>query len=229
MSEILAITDGASTGSPVLDVATTVGAVAHATVRTLRLPPGTPDTDNVEWVLDALAQPSVEIGVLAAAEPETALCWNVVSRAAKPVVLVPPGVEVARPAIGRVLVPLDGTSASSAAVSDMVGRLSRAGIDIVVLHVFDAETAPRFWDQAAYAPRTWAEEFLSRHVSAENARMEIRAGTPGQQVVDVAEAESVDLIALGWSQQLDPDRAQTVRQSVLGSGVPVLLVPLVDG
>jgi nucleotide-binding universal stress UspA family protein len=59
--------------------------------------------------------------------------------------------------------------------------------------------------------------------------MEIRSGTPGEQVVDVAEAERVDLIALGWSQQLDADRAHTVRRSVLDSGVPVLLVPLVDG
>jgi len=33
------------------------------------------------------------------------------------------------------------------------------------------------------------------------------------------------MIALGWSQQLDPGRARTVRRALLDAVVPVMLVP----
>lgn len=228
MSEVLAVIEGVSTESPVFHVAKALGDVIHGTVRTLCVTDLSAEESQTQ-ALEALAEDSVALGVLAAEQSASAVCWQVISQASKPVVLVPPRVRVARAAIGRVLVPLDGTPESSAAISGTVSQLARAGVDIVVLHVFDAATAPRFWDQAAYAPRDWAEEFLSRHVSAQNARLEIRTGTPGEQVVDVAEAENADLIALGWSQQLDENRARTVRRSVLESAVPVLLVPLLDG
>ena len=151
------------------------------------------------------------------------------SRASKPVVLVPPGAKVRRPAISRVLLPLDGTPESAAAVAGTMGLLARAGVDLVVLHVFDAATVPRFWDQAAHAHRAWAEEFLARNAAAAGARLELRSGSPGEQVVEVAGAEQADLIALGWSQHLDAGRSRTVRRSVLHAGVPVLLVPAGGG
>jgi nucleotide-binding universal stress UspA family protein len=58
------------------------------------------------------------------------------------------------------------------------------------------------------------------------ARLELRSGVAGEQVVDVAMAEQVDLIALGWSQRLDAGRARTVRRTVTEASVPVMLVPL---
>jgi hypothetical protein len=97
---------------------------------------------------------------------------------------------------------------------------------VVVLHVFDASTVPRFWDQAAHARRAWEEEFMTRFCAQPGARLELRSGAAGQQVVDVAATEGVDLITLGWSQRLDPGRAQTVRRTVLEAAVPVMLVPL---
>ena len=54
-----------------------------------------------------------------------------------------------------------------------------------------------------------------------------RSGAPGEHVVSAAEAERADLIVLGWSQKLSTGRAGTVRQAILTSSVPVMLVPLV--
>ena len=51
----------------------------------------------------------------------------------------------------------------------------------------------------------------------------------GERVPDVAEAEGADVIALGWSQRLDPGRARTVRRAVLDAVVPVMLVPMASG
>jgi hypothetical protein len=44
--------------------------------------------------------------------------------------------------------------------------------------------------------------------------------------VKVAGTEQADMIALAWSQRLDPGRAAAVRRAVLDTGVPVLLVPM---
>ena len=63
-------------------------------------------------------------------------------------VLVPPGAKVRRPAIRRVLLPLDGTPESAVAVADTMGLLACAGVDLIVLHVFDAATVPRFMAEA---------------------------------------------------------------------------------
>ena len=42
---------------------------------------------------------------------------------------------------------------------------------------------------------------------------------------EVATAAGADLIALGWSQDLTPDRAAVVREVLTRSEVPVLLLP----
>jgi transposase len=77
--------------------------------------------------------------------------------------------------------------------------------------------------------RAWAEEFLARYCAQPGVRLELRTGVAGERVLDVAEAERADMIAFGWSQQLDPGRARTVRRAVLDAVVPVMLVPIASG
>ena len=129
----------------------------------------------------------------------------------------------------RVLDLRTGVLARTGQGPDAAEQFARAGVDLVALHVFDAETVPRFWDQAAHARRAWAEEFLARYCAQPGARLELRTGVAGERVLDVAEAEGADMIALGWSQQLDPGRARTVRRAVLDAVVPVMLVPMASG
>jgi nucleotide-binding universal stress UspA family protein len=167
--------------------------------------------------------------VLARDERSRPIWRRVAQRSARPVVLVPAAARGRRPEIRRVLLPLDGTAESAAAVAGAVEQFAGAGVDLVVLHVFDAETVPRFWDQAAHAGRAWAEEFLARYCAQPGVRLELRTGVAGEHVLDVAEAERADMIAFGWSQQLDPGRARTIRRAVLDAVVPVMLVPIAPG
>jgi len=105
-------------------------------------------------------------------------------------------------------------------------RSARSGAELVVLHVFDARTVPKFWDQHAHAGQAWGQEFLARYCALPRARLELRSGAAAEHVVKVAGAEQADMIALAWSQRLEPGRALVVRRAVLDAGVPVMLVPM---
>ncbi|MGY2062970.1 universal stress protein, partial [Nocardia gipuzkoensis] len=162
--------------------------------------------------LAQLADPDVVLGVVAL-DGEG---WGIARQATKPVVVVPATARrVTR--IRRVLVPLDGTDETVTAVAETVRLFGSAGTEIVVLHVFDAATTPRFWDQAAHARPVWEQEFLARyctpHFPGTTPTLTLRSGSPGEHVVDLA-AEHADLIILDWSRRLDPGRAQTVRRTV---------------
>lgn len=212
----------------VVVVASALASVLHAGVRVMELPTSHHDED-VHRALLALAEPDVAAGVLADGDIAAALCWRVARAATKPIALVPRRATPERTVIGRVLLPLDGTPESAAAVAPTMELFASTGADLVVLHVFERSNVPKFWDQATHAQRAWESEFLSRHCPHGGVRMELRTGLPGQNILDVAVDERVDLITLGWSQQVDPGRARTVRRIVADADVPVLLLPIADG
>lgn len=225
-SDILVVGAGAPPDDHLVSVAAAVGRLLSGEPRTRELATSAePERAAVE-VLAALAETHTLGCVLTASPEPNALCWSVVGMADKPVVLVPPGARLPRPDVTRALLPLDGTEESAIAVAYIVHMLDKAGVDLVVLHVFDATTVPRYWDQHAHAQRAWTDEFLSRSRTPTGARLELRSGTAGELVVRVAMTEDVDIIALGWSRTTASGRAQTVRASVLEAPVPVLLVPI---
>jgi nucleotide-binding universal stress UspA family protein len=194
------------------------GVVAAALDATLRwvAPSGECLADAV---LRALAEPTSSAAVLRPGNGG----WGVVSRATKPVVLVPAGVVAVRPRIERVLAPLDGTPEAAVAVVDAARFATR---DLIVLHVFDTAVVPAFWDQAAHAGQAWGDEFLARWCDRPGTELTLRDGSPARWVPEVARTERADLIVLGWSRNLDPERAATVRGTVAQASVPVLLVPV---
>jgi len=227
MTEVLAVIHAGHTDAVVTGVAAAVAEVVHAHLRRIDLDTALSGKRGAAGlVLRELDNPATLLGVLARDVPTPSTWQRVVSNATKPVVVVPEMGELASPVISRVLVPLDGTPEAAGAVAQTVGLFTGAGVDVVVLHVFDPSTVPRFWDQAAHARRAWEQEFMTRFCAQPGARLELRTGTVGQQVVEVAATEAVDLITLGWSQRLDPGRARTVRRTVLEATVPVMLVPL---
>lgn len=198
----------------VLRVGQAVAAALGARLRTL------PQPETVGAEATALLRALGNRTALAAVLRPRPSGWEVVEQATKPVVLVPPGV---RSRIERVLAPLDGSPEAAAAMGDA----SRyASDDLLVLHVFEPQAVPRFWDQAAHAGTAWGEEFLARWCERSDARLALRDGIPADRVVEVARDEQADLIVLGWSRRLDRDRAATVRQTVAAAHVPVLLVPV---
>lgn len=205
-------------------VAASLAEVLHARVRPVEV--AELDSAHVaRRLLAALADPDAVAGALAASEDPQAACWTVMARADKPVLLVPPHATAHAP-IRRALLPLDGRPESAEAVRDLAALLDVAGVRLLVLHVFDASSVPMFWDQRTHAHRAWTAEFLSRTGAPPATQVELRAGVPAEHVRRVAQAEDVDLIALGWSRRISDGRAKTVRESVLHAPVPVLLLPV---
>jgi len=227
--EVLAILGHGEAGPPVTETAAVIARLAGGEVRQVRLAADLSPQQAARQVMRALHQPRTVSSVLAAGEPSRPLWQRVAQQSAKPVVLVPAGARDQTPRIRRVLLPLDGTAQSASAVADAAERLARAGAELVVLHVFDAQTVPKFWDQHAHAGQAWGQEFLARYCALPGARLELRSGAAAEHVVEVAGTEQADMITLAWSQQLEPGRALVVRRAVLDAGVPVMLVPVAAG
>lgn len=227
MSAVLAVLEGGATDHPVGDVAAAMAGVMDATVRRVDLTDIAESTRRADLVLTELADTTTVLGVLSGTASLAELVWPVLQRTHKPVVLVPAARRPWPQMIGRALIPLNGSAESAAAISETIRLLAHAGVDLVVLHVFDTTTVPKFWDQPAHAEQAWQDEFLARYCDQPGVRLQVRTGVPGEHVLDVATAEQVDLIALGWSQQIDEARAQTLRHTLRDAQVPVLVVPIV--
>jgi hypothetical protein len=162
---------------------------------------------------------------LAAGRPAGRTALALVASLAKPVVVVLPGAECR--SIRSVLVPLDGTASSAAALEEIVAVALGANLEIVVAHVQWPWALPAFSDHLPHEVRAWSEEFIARHMpAARDARLELRVGEPHEHVLDICRSSGCDLVALGWSQDLGRGRAAVVRRMLAESPVPVLLTPV---
>jgi nucleotide-binding universal stress UspA family protein len=144
----------------------------------------------------------------------------------KPLAVVPPDAQVA-PSLRRVLVPIE--AASRSLTPRTIVQIARdTGIDIVALHVLDETTVPAFTDQPQHENEPRTREFLRRYCpwGIDTVQLEIRVGHVHQLVASVAEETNVDLIALGWSQQIGAGRARVVQTTLEQAHVPVLLLPV---
>jgi nucleotide-binding universal stress UspA family protein len=130
-----------------------------------------------------------------------------------------------------VLVPLDGTTASAAALRETVELARDAQAEITVAHVQARDSIPPFDDHPPHSLEAWSDAFIARHLpSATDATLELRVqdGKPEEHVLDILRRSRCELIALGWSQDLTARRAQVVRRMLAESPVPVLLTPAHD-
>lgn len=253
MTVILAAIDGSDAAGPVLATARVVADQTGSSLRVVHVGEGDPDLDAAaaaaagaagvsldqlagapdEAIVQAVADPNVVLVVLGARgtpqgpRPCGHIALAVAEQVDKPVLVVPPdgGRDPSAP-IRRALVPLEGTLESTAAVTEHLRGLAAAGVELTALHVFDADTVPRFWDQTGYAEESFAAEFASRWCTEPDVDIRLRRGAPGTAVVEVADAEEIDVIALGWSQNLTPGRAGVVRAVLEHACIPVLLVPV---
>lgn len=217
-------------GWPDITITGVADALAGVIDGGVRLVPITTGTSVRDAEAQALAERGPEdsrsLVVVGRDAPLPSLWRSLARHIEAPVVVVPSGGRASPVVLRRLLIPLDGSAEAAATVAESVESFVRAGTDLVVLHVFDETTVPRFWDQAAHAPQAWEQEFLARFVGRPGARLELRHGRPGEHVLDVADTERVDLIALSWSRHLAPGRARTVRETVRDTTVPVMLLPI---
>lgn len=205
-------------------------AVHHA--RAAGLPLTTLEGSTVATLVDAAGE-DVAALVLGArgtpgGRPLGGTALEVIRAVSKPVVVVPPRAEPPR-RIRRVLLPLQGTLETSMAPAAALHLAADADVNVVVAHVLDEQSLPRFTDQPQHETHAWATEFLARYCprGLSSVRLELRLGRPEDQILALAEEIDADLVALGWNQHLAPGRALVVRSLLERGPRLLLLIPTV--
>lgn len=187
-------------------------------------------------VASVLSEPDVVLGVIGTrgaggtkrAQGRTAAA--VMSASDKPLLAVPPGsFPPHRRHLHRALVPLDGRSESASTVEPVLRLLSQAGVDLVVVHVFDRAALPSVRDEPRDTDILWEQEFLDRNLPFLRPRLRRCEGQASTEVVQAAIDEKADLVVVGWSQDLAAGHARTLQGLLAAGGRPVLMLPLADG
>jgi nucleotide-binding universal stress UspA family protein len=164
---------------------------------------------------------------------------DVLRAAPCPVVLVPRTRGGEPWSLRHLVLPHDGTPTSGAAIAPTARLASRAGADLVVLHVSTPGSkrptepgtfiTPHYFDQPQHGWSLWTREFLDRvrafgyPASIEHIRLVVAHGEPGAAILDFARRNTTDLIALAWRGGLAPDRARTIREVVREARCPVIV------
>jgi nucleotide-binding universal stress UspA family protein len=249
MSKVIAALDNSLAAQPVLATALALGQALGAETEALHVPV---DGDRVARNTAAgkqvplhTARGPVAAALVRAAQAEDVVALVVGARGSplgrgplgstalavatslsKPLVVVPPDARRAG-ALRRVLVPIEGR-ASSRSPRRIIELAQGTELEVVVLHVLEEESLPLFTDQPQHEHPARVHEFLCRYCpwGIDTVRFEVRVGRSEELVPLVAEEVDADVIALGWAQELAPDRAPTVRAVLERAHVPVLLVPV---
>lgn len=156
-----------------------------------------------------------------------------------PVVLVPSMLSRYPWVLRQLVLPHDGTPTSGAAIAPAADLASRAGADLVVLHVATpsderpAETGtygvPRYLDQQQHEWSAWSREFLERvrgfgyPANIKKMRLVLAHGEVGAAILTFARSNASDLIALAWRGRLEPERAHTIRRVIRYASCPVIV------
>lgn len=158
-------------------------------------------------------------------EPAGYVARALLERAPIPLLVMPPGVPPFPDRPPRLLLPLDGNTATSVAVEPVASVLADAGAEIVALHVFDSSTIPRFIGSSQDLS-TLAREFRKRHISGRSHDCELRIGDPAEAIMDVADVRRSDGIIVAWRQDLSVGRAQVVLELLRRARRPLIFAPV---
>ena len=251
MTRVLAALDASLAARPVLTVANDIARLldadveaVHVTVDGARSVAAAADAAGVP--LSTVAGPVVEALAAQAAAPDVAAlvigargtpggkplghtALAIAVSLARPVVIVPPN-GAPRP-LRRLLVPLEGTLATTHAPRWVVELARDAALDVILLHVLDEASLPAFTDQPQHEAEAWSREFLARYCPGgiDDIRLVVRVGRIEEQVLAAVDELRADVVALGWAQQLEPGRAPVVRALLERGHVPVILMPVHAG
>ena len=183
-------------------------------------------------LIDAAERPDVVAvvvgvrGIPGGRQPAGSTAVRLITAVNKLVVVVPPTLPDPY-RLRRVLVPLEARAATATALRDVLGCICERDVEVVVLNVMEAQAIPPFTNHVGYETEAWVDQFVGSYCpGARNRfRIELRAGSPPEEVIAEATGLSADLIVLAWSQDLSR-RAAVVRAVLRRSSVPVLLVPV---
>jgi hypothetical protein len=247
VKKLIAALDNSPAARPVLDVAAALAPLFDAVVEAVHVGEGdggtaaavaegagisfrTLDGDTVPALLDSLAGGEVVAGVLGARDslwgstPVGSTALSLVELATTPIVVVPPELAVAPWRPDRIVVPLDGTSETADAVRDLLHQLAGARTEILVVHVLDNDTVPRFLDRPARDMEVLGKEFLQRYCRDEGTRFVWRTGPARRAVAEAAE-DGRSVFVLAWKGSFAAGHGGVVKDVLSRATVPVILLP----
>lgn len=251
MSRVIAAIDNSAAAGPVLSTAAAVAELFGADLEALHVQEKGSEAaqaaaeaadvklhlvtgSTVSRIVEA-AKPQEVVAVVLGARgtpggrrPAGHIATAVVTSVLKPVVVVPPD-YVCPVRMRRILVPLEPVMATATALKQIVQAACTAGAELVVLYVFEEHALPLFTDQPQHEVEAWMKEFLRTYCDHPEARLELRAGVPGEHLLVSASEIPADALVMGWSQRLARGRAALVRTALEHSRIPVILVPVVRG
>ena len=248
MKKLIAALDNSPAARPVLDTAVELaplfGAVVEAvhvgerdggTAAAIAEGAGvsfrTLDGATVPALLDALAEEDVVAGAVGArdslAGPKavggTALA--LVGRTSTPIVVVPPELAVPPWRPDRIVLPLDGTSETADAAQEFLHRLAGTKTEILVVHVLDASTVPRFLDRPSRDMEVYGKEFLQRYCRDAGTHFVWRTG-PARRVLAEAAEDGRSVVILSWKGSFAAGHGGVVNDVLARTRVPVILLPV---
>jgi len=152
-----------------------------------------------------------------------------------------PASSAARPALRRLLLPLDGTPTTATALQPATALASRLGASVDLLYVAEAGqalptepgsiAAPRYVDQPQHEWPQWANEVIARLCTGSAAcpadvpiRMFLAYGPIGTAIAQFAADQQADVIVLVRRSRLEPGHARVLREVLHQTPCPVLLL-----
>lgn len=209
----------------------------------------TVEGDPTAAILEAVEDPSVTMVVLTThgreVEPESRLghvATAVISRSIDPVLLIRPEATSASTApISSLLVPLDGTPATTEALVPAIALADELHAAVDLLYVAHGRVpdlveagsigAPRYVDQAQHEWPAWAGEVLA-HVRASCGelpsgivpRVFLSSGNIGDAIARFADEHHEDAVVLVRRSRFEPNRARILRAVLDLTPCPVLLL-----
>jgi nucleotide-binding universal stress UspA family protein len=157
------------------------------------------------------------------------------------VIIVRPG-QAPRP-LARILVPLDGTPRTAAAMAPAgeLARFAGATLDIVMVGPIDRPTAsdvelgamstPQYIDQPQHEWAAFSREFTERFLGAlghcppdVSTRFFLRLGDPANEILRAARDLASDLIVLVWHGDCDSEHGRVFQRVLREADLPVLVL-----
>ncbi|HMD46590.1 MAG TPA: universal stress protein [Acidimicrobiales bacterium] len=245
MRIVLAALDGSPAARPVIETAVRVGQMTDAGVEAVHVADGLAVTPRLlaeragvplrllpgpvlSSLVAAVDDPVVAVAVLGARDtpggprPVGSTTLGVVGMTRKPVVVVPPEAVGGGP-LRRLLVPLEGTEASSRAVVEGLCPMLVGDVELIVLHVFTDDTLPRMLDRPGDDLELLGRQFIERNCPTASG-IELRPGPVAQRVHEVSDERHADLVVLSWSQDSSLGHGRVVHEVLGRSTIPVLLL-----
>lgn len=167
---------------------------------------------------------------------------TVIANSVAPLLLVPPAVAdpAATRSLRRLLLPLDGTPTTACGLHDVATLIAQLGASVDVLMVADpgahamergSVAPPIYVDQPQHEWPQWADEMYERlcvHCAGLGAatptQIFMAHGATGDAITDFAIEHRHDAIVLVRRSNLEPGRADVLRNVIAHAPCPILLV-----